>query len=58
MEIIKTDQSVTTVVRHFIKSSRKKAFEDWVKVITTKASQFEGFEGLQLIPPPEGHLII
>ena len=49
-----TNNSITTVVRHFIKPDRKNDFENWTKGIGAKAKQFEGFEGLQLIPPPKG----
>ncbi|OJJ15379.1 hypothetical protein BKI52_38850 [marine bacterium AO1-C] len=55
MEAKATDTSVTTVVRHFIKTDKTHLFEEWVKGITTAAQQFEGFKGLQLIHPPEGH---
>ncbi len=47
-----TNNSITTVVRHFIKKDKRKEFENWTKGITTQAKQFEGFEGLQLISPP------
>jgi len=48
------NNSITTVVRHFIKSDKKEAFENWTKQISAIAKQFEGFEGLQLIIPPRG----
>jgi len=49
-----TSTGITTVVRHFIKADKRGAFENWTKDISAKAKQFEGFEGLQLIPPPSG----
>ncbi|HAS39238.1 MAG TPA: hypothetical protein DCS93_02110 [Microscillaceae bacterium] len=55
MEAKTADTSVTTVVRHFIKTDKTHLFEEWVKGITAAAQQFEGFKGLQLIHPPEGH---
>lgn len=55
MKKVKTDQSITTVARHFIKADQKAAFENWVKGITAQAQGFPGFEGLKLIHPPEGH---
>lgn len=51
---MENNNSITTVVRHFIKSDKKKEFENWTKGISTKAKKFDGFEGLQLIPPPSG----
>lgn len=51
----KINSSVTTVVRHFIKPDKQAAFEEWSKGITAQVKQFAGFEGLQLIHPPEGH---
>lgn len=51
-----TNQSITTVVRHFIKADKEEAFKKWTKGINEKAQQFEGFEGLQLIAPPANHL--
>jgi len=47
--------AITTVVRHFIKSDKRKDFENWTKKISAIAKQFKGFEGLQLIPPPTGN---
>ena len=45
--------SITTVVRHFIKADKTTEFESWIKGISAKAKQFNGFEGLQLINPPD-----
>jgi len=49
------NSSVATIVRHFIKENKQDEFEHWIKGISVKAKQFEGFEGLQLIPPPKGN---
>ncbi len=46
------NQSITTVVRHFIKADKKGAFENWTKEISAKAKTFKGFESLHLIKPP------
>ena len=50
-----TNTALTTVVRHFIKADKQDEFKQWTKNIASKAKQFEGFEGLQLIPPPSGN---
>jgi antibiotic biosynthesis monooxygenase (ABM) superfamily enzyme len=51
-----TNQSITTVVRHFIKADKENEFKKWTKGINEKAQQFDGFEGLQLISPPAKNL--
>ena len=48
------NNSITTVVRHFIKTDKREEFENWSKDISATAKQFSGFEGLQLILPPRG----
>ncbi len=55
MKNSRSDQSITTVVRHFIKADKKQEFENWAKNINAVAQNFRGFLGLQLVPPPVGH---
>jgi hypothetical protein len=47
----KNTPPVTTIISHKIKPGHSKDFEEWSKKITSKASEYDGFQGVTVINP-------
>ena len=49
-----TNQQVTAVISHYIRSGRESGYEEWVQGISQAARQFEGHSGLTILRPQPG----
>lgn len=49
-----SDRNVTFVVQHKVKQQALSRYEDWLKVIVKRATDYQGHQGVHIIRPPSG----
>ena len=52
--MLETNQQVTAVISHYIRSGRESGYEEWLEGISQTARQFEGHCGLTILRPQPG----
>ena len=51
MEINQSEQQVTAIISHYIRSGRESGYEEWLKGISQVARTFEGHCGVTILKP-------
>ena len=49
-----TTDSVTLVIQHRVRADAINRYEQWLRVISVKAAEYPGHQGVHIIRPPEG----
>lgn len=49
-----TNQQVTAVISHYIRSGRESGYEGWIEGISQVARQFSGHQGVTILRPQTG----
>ena len=54
METSESNQQVTAVISHYIRSGRESGYEEWLQGISQVARKFEGHSGVTILRPQPG----